>query len=63
MWHKDGNKVGVRRNIGGSKDWVAEITIDGKFVRLGYFDKYEDAVKARIDAEKKYWGEYRYGEN
>ena len=32
-------------------------------IKLGKYEKYDDAVKARIDAEKKYWGEYRMVEN
>ena len=27
------------------------------------YDNYNDAVRSRIDAEKKYWGEYRAIEN
>lgn len=34
------------------------ITVNRKEIRLGNYDKFEDAVKARIEAEKKYFGEY-----
>lgn len=27
---------------------------------IGYFENFEDAVKARKDAENKYYGEYSY---
>ena len=38
--------------------WGAYIQKDKKNVVLGYFDLYEDAVKARREAEIKYFGEY-----
>ena len=62
-WREDGSKVGVRKNRSKSKPWVADISINSKTIRLGTFDTYEEAVKARIDAEKKYYGEYRAIEN
>lgn len=60
VWREDGSKVGVRLERG---KWLASITVDGKMVRLGTYDNYDDAVKARVNAEKKYWGEYRMAEN
>lgn len=41
------------------KKWMACITAYKKTYHLGRFDKFEDAVKARKDAELKYHGEYR----
>lgn len=43
--------------------WRAYIMIDGKQISLGVFDKLEDAVESRKEAEIKYFGEYsrRYG--
>lgn len=38
--------------------WMAYICIDTIRTTLGYFDKLEDAVKCRKDAEEKYFGEY-----
>lgn len=35
--------------------WVTRINIGKKRVHLGTFDTYEDALKARLDAEQKYW--------
>lgn len=35
--------------------WRAEITIRGKKKNLGRFDNYEDAIKARKQAEEKYY--------
>jgi len=36
--------------------WSAEIHVEGKHIRLGLFSKFEDAVKAREEAELKYYG-------
>lgn len=41
------------------KKWVAQIQISGVNKTLGRYDKIEDAVKARKEAEEKYFGEYR----
>ncbi len=38
--------------------WRARIMIDYKEIRLGYFDNIEDAVKARLEGELKYFGEF-----
>ena len=40
--------------------WVARIHVKGKSVHLGYFHCFDDAVKARKDAENKYYGEWAY---
>ena len=40
--------------------WIAYITINGKYIYLGSFNKFEDAVKARKEAEEKYFGEFSY---
>lgn len=34
--------------------WVAQIGVDGRSVYLGSFDQFDDAVKARIKAEKRH---------
>ena len=33
----------------------ARIFVDGKEIHLGYFENVEDAIKARNDAQDKYW--------
>ena len=38
--------------------WVAQISINSKQTNLGYFTDLEDAKKARLEAEKKYFGEF-----
>lgn len=40
--------------------WHSYITINKKTISLGNYDKFENAVKARKDAEKIYFGEYAY---
>ena len=47
--------VGKMRN-----KWRARITVNKKEINLGYYDDFEDAVKARKAAEEKYFGEYAY---
>ncbi len=47
-WHKKNNK------------WVAYITINRKNIYIGSFSILEDAVKARKEAEEKYFGEFSY---
>lgn len=37
------------------KKWLASISIEGKQIQLGRFDKFEDAVEARKKAENKYY--------
>ena len=43
-----------------SNRWCAEIVINGEKHRLGSFIDKNDAVNARKDAERKYFGEYAY---
>lgn len=40
--------------------WIAEIQAYGKLYRLGLFESFDDAVKARQDAEIKLFGEFRF---
>ncbi len=42
-----------------AKRWIAGIKINYKYKHLGRFVKKEDAIQARIEAEKKYFGEFR----
>lgn len=49
-WYKAGNK------------WHAQITVDRKKIHLGYFDKFEDAVIARKEAEVKFEFTTNHGE-
>lgn len=40
--------------------WRAYIEKDSKYIHLGYYDEFEDAVAARKIGEEKYYGEYSY---
>lgn len=40
--------------------WQVRIGVDNKRIHIGYYDSFEDAVKARKEAEEKYFGDYRY---
>ena len=42
------------------QNWRVQIVVNEKPIHIGYFDDFEDAVKARKEAEIKYFGEYRY---
>jgi len=46
-------KTGVSFDKSRNK-WASNIKVDGVLYRLGRFDKIEDAINARIDAENKY---------
>ena len=56
------NTSGVTGVTWHSRDnvWQARIKVNYKYIHLGYFDKFEDAVAARKQAEEKYFGEYSY---
>lgn len=43
-----------------SGKWRARLWAYGKMYHLGRFDNFEDAVKARKEAEEKYFGEFSY---
>jgi hypothetical protein len=43
-----------------NNNWIAQISINRKNIHIGSFDKFEDAKKARREAEDKYFGEYAY---
>lgn len=45
-WHKS------------NKRWVAYIRANNKFIRLGNFKDFEDACRARKEAEAQYFGSY-----
>lgn len=42
--------------------WMARIQFNKKIINLGYFVNYIDAVKARLDGQKKYFGEFANNE-
>lgn len=40
--------------------WCSEIMVNKKKIYLGVYKNFEDAVRARKEAEEKYFGEYSY---
>ena len=42
------------------KRWIARIKIKNKSICCGYYKNIEDAIKARKEAEEKYFGEHSY---
>lgn len=42
-----------------NNSWNARIVVNKKEISLGCYKRFEDAVKARKDAEEKYFGEYK----
>ena len=58
------NKIKNKNNTSGhkgvswnkrNKKWITYITFQGKRIHLGYFDKKEDAIKARLKAEEEFF--------
>lgn len=45
------------------KVWRVQITVDGNRIEIGRFKNKEEAIEARKEAEKKYYGEYARGDN
>ena len=45
------------------QQWSAQICVNYKQINLGLFNKKEDAIKARKEAEIKYFGDCRYDAN
>ena len=43
-----------------SNKWLAQIVVNKQNVYLGIYEDIDDAIKARKDAEIKYFGDYRY---
>ena len=52
--------VGIhsRQVKGEHVSWVVRISLNNKRIHIGDFKEFDDAVKARREAEKKYFGEY-----
>lgn len=49
---------GVRRSSRSRGTWEAYISNDGRILHLGTFIRIEDAIKAREEAEIKYYGDF-----
>lgn len=50
--------IGVRYNGKGKKPWLAMITKDRIIRLMKQFENFDDAVKARLEAEAEYFGEF-----
>ena len=60
---KPSNNTSGHRGVSYNKKlnkWQAYIRYNNKHMHLGYFENFEDAVKTRLDAEKRYFKEYAY---
>jgi hypothetical protein len=57
------NKSGVTGVFLRNGKWIAEIKLNQKKIYLGRFSNFKDAVKARYEAELKYFGEFRNSNN
>lgn len=49
--------IGVRVYSANGK-YIARITVNKKIIHLGYFSDLKEAIKARIKAEKQYFGKF-----
>lgn len=63
------NKDVTKRNTSGTvgvcwnkriSKWIARISINKKEIWLGYYDNIDDAISARKQAEKEYFGEFGF---
>lgn len=43
-----------------NRKWGVSIKVKGESIFIGLYENFEDAVKARKEAEEKYFGEYSY---
>ena len=58
--YKKNNQSGIM-GVGfnkSSQQWRARITVNGVPIYLGSFNNKEDAIKTRLQAEIKYFGEF-----
>ena len=42
--------------------YEAYITVSRKRIHLGFYNNLEDAIRVRLEAEEKYFGEFQYKE-
>ena len=57
--HNTSGVTGVSKHKQTNK-WRAYIEYNQKYIHLGLFNTKEEAIKARKEAELKYFGKYRY---
>ena len=56
--NKSGRKGVIWYPYRGINKWMASICVNYKIINLGYYNTFNEAVKAREKAEEKYYGEY-----
>jgi hypothetical protein len=59
LTNKSGHKGVIWYPYNNVNKWVAFIRVNYKYIRLGYYIDINDAIKARKDAEIKYFGEFQ----
>lgn len=53
-----GKVPGIYQQYGENGNYSVRITVNYKSIHIGTFKTYEEALKARLEAEEKYFGEY-----
>ena len=53
-----GKVPGIYQQYGENGNYSVRITVNYKSIHVGTFKTYEEAVKARLEVEEKYFGEY-----
>lgn len=53
-----GRKGVVWYYYNGLNKWMAYIRVNKKLINLGYYENFDDAAKAREEAEERYFGEF-----
>ena len=53
-----GKVPGIYQQYGENGNYSVRITINYKSIHIGTFKTYEEALKARLEAEEKYFGKY-----
>lgn len=59
MWNTKAIGVSIDKRCKNKVKYRAYIQVNKKLINLGTHDNYEEAVKARKEAEKQYFGEFR----
>jgi len=57
------NKSGIQGVRFEEGKWRVRISYNGNYVHLGMYENFEEAVKIRLNAEKKYYGEFAMQKN
>ncbi|WP_214687114.1 HNH endonuclease [Exiguobacterium sp. s163] len=58
-WNRKSSKRGIKVRPNLNKQFCASITVKGKHIHLGYHSSYEEALSARLEAEKKHHKEFQ----